>query len=797
MKHRGAGIVRSGAIATVCAFALITSCANDTATKEADSHPSLAGWSSGKVGSGGSDATTKATFTVHGSIDQANVIDAAPGARLELLDSTERTVRRTKAGTAGSAVFYDVDSGDGYRIRQRNGDKISVSAPFTVLDREDTPATSLYSEQTFSPGLNYISMRDGIELAMTLRLPVGKAFEDGPFPTLVEYSGYEVAPPHDLLAAQTARIANPDTPPDPLAPSTSTAVGALISPLLGFAVVSVQIRGTGCSGGAFDLFGLPTIYDGYDAIETVAAQPWVKNNKVGMVGISYSGFSQLYVGGTHPPHLAALAPMSVTDDLYDGIGFPGGIFNTGFAQGWLTERQHDAVAAPEGGQEWAKVMIEDGDENCLENQKLHHAARDGLEILSDVEFRDPDLFTDRLPGTWGKDIEVPTFLVGGLQDEQLGSHWLKIVPELADNPDTWVTIYNGNHNDALQPAILGRWVDFLNLFVADQVPVIPEGVLALASTLFDEISHVPSVPLEQSRFAGYTDVETARNDFRKDPRVRILLDVGGGSLGPGALQPGWETTSSAWPIPGTTPQRWYLGDDGKLSSTSPTGTSGTDSYLADPAARPETSEDRSEDAAPRAFPDLPNNWTPVADGAGLGYVSAPLAEDVFIAGTSSLDVQITASAKNTDLQATLSEVRPDGQETYVETGWLRATHRKLDDKASTETDPVPTHLETDAAPLSQTTPSLVRVSINPVAHLFRAGSRIRVTLQAPGGDRPAWKFRTVDAGSTTVNVLRTAASPSSLVLPVVPGVTTTNPLPACDTLRGQPCRDYVTASNGG
>ena len=48
--------------------------------------------------------------------------------------------------------------------------------------------------------------------------------------------------------------------------------------------------------------------DGYDSIETVAAQPWVLGARVGMIGISFSGISQLYVGGARPPHLAAVAP---------------------------------------------------------------------------------------------------------------------------------------------------------------------------------------------------------------------------------------------------------------------------------------------------------------------------------------------------------------------------------------------------------------------------------------------------------------------------------------------------------
>lgn len=114
------------------------------------------------------------------------------------------------------------------------------------------------------------------------------------------------------------------------------------------------MRGTGCSGGAFDLFGLPTTYDGYDAIETVGNQPWVRGNKVGMGGILFSGITQLFTAGTQPPHLAAIAPMSVTDDAYLSV-YPGGIFNDGFQLDRLEECKEDA-AGPEGGQTWAKEL---------------------------------------------------------------------------------------------------------------------------------------------------------------------------------------------------------------------------------------------------------------------------------------------------------------------------------------------------------------------------------------------------------------------------------------------------------
>jgi predicted acyl esterase len=46
------------------------------------------------------------------------------------------------------------------------------------------------------------------------------------------------------------------------------------------------MRGTGCSGGAFDFFERLQSLDGYDLVETVARQPWVLHNRVGMAGIS-------------------------------------------------------------------------------------------------------------------------------------------------------------------------------------------------------------------------------------------------------------------------------------------------------------------------------------------------------------------------------------------------------------------------------------------------------------------------------------------------------------------------------
>ena len=52
-----------------------------------------------------------------------------------------------------------------------------------------------------------------------------------------------------------------------------------------------------------------------------------------------------------------------------------------------------------------------------------------------------------------------------------------------------------------------------------------------------------------------------------------------------------------------------------------------------------------------------------------------------------------------DLQATISEVRPDGKETFVQGGWLRGDMRKLDAAKSTPLEPVLSLRAADVSPL--------------------------------------------------------------------------------------------------
>ena len=101
-----------------------------------------------------------------------------------------------------------------------------------------------------------------------------------------------------------------------------------------------------------------------------------------------------------------------------------------------------------------------------------------------------------------------------------------------------------------------------------------------------------------------------------------------------------------------------------------------------------------------------------------------------------------------------------------------------------------TDLEKDAAPLPAGRYTQVRLELFPFAQAFRAGSRLRLTIDAPGGARPLWAFDTTIAHGEKVAIAADSKHRSRIVLPVVPGVSVPTKAPACASLRSQPCRQY-------
>jgi hypothetical protein len=119
----------------------------------------------------------------------------------------------------------------------------------------------------------------------------------------------------------------------------------------------------------------------------------------------------------------------------------------------------------------------------------------------------------------------------------------------------------------------------------------------------------------------------------------------------------------------------------------------------------------------------------------------------------------------------------------VQNGWLNTAQRKLDSRKSTALEPILSRRARDLSTLPRGKFTPIVVPLYYQGHAYRAGSRIRVTVSAVGGDQPVWSFADVSKRAVQVSVRGT-----KLTLPVVPGVAVPAALPACPGLRGEACR---------
>jgi len=780
------------------------------------------------VGAPAAGASGRAGLKGNGSVDEAWLTGGAPGDSITLLQNGASVVNPANPGTAdslGSFIIRDLTPGKGYSWDDTSSGQ--KTATFSVLAPGENPAngSALYNDQPMHQGLNYITMRDGIQLAATVRYPFGRTCSAGePCPTVIEYSGYDTAGPTDpipyLLAEATGTTCTGCGDPN-LLPDSATDVGAVLARIAGFATVSLQMRGTGCSGGAYDLFGYPSDYDAYDAIEIVAHQDWVAHHKVGMVGISYSGLSQLPSAGTDPPGLAAIAPMSPTDDLFS-TGYPGGIYNDGFAASWIGDRIDDAmpvasyvdgeltplssIPVPGVGQPWtyyeidAELAARGGTSStCLANQALHGQSESLASLVGPQMVapgtgpgRDPSLFDRRSMSQWATHVTVPVFMSGALEDEQTGPQWPVLLDALPTSTPVYANMVNGGHIDSTDPQIMSRWLEFLDLYVADKVPTDPGG---LADQVLDEFTSYASgttgqAPLPALRFTTAKTVAEARDDFATNTaRVEVLFDSGAGPVGAGDPQSTYSAGFAGWPPTGKI-VTYYFGTGGSMITSAPK-TSGGASFVLDPMVRPAT------DLPPGDNPwaaDPPWDWTTVPTADGVAFETTPFTRATTFVGPATVDLWVESATPVEDYQVTVTEVRPAAsQEEYITSGFLRSSNQvDLADSTSLFTDP--SYLESDARTLSPSSYTLVKIPVDPIAHTFRTGTELRIVISAPGGDRPLWEFDTLDSDqSVTVGI--GGITSSALVVNQVQGVQNTATLPVCGSLRGEPCRTFHAEAN--
>ena len=677
-----------------------------------------------------------------------------------------------------------------YRAVVDEGGDEAVTDEFVVTGIDDHPDEALYEEQELDgvpigvlgalpegveaeDGFGYLEMRDGTLLSAMVRFPDPAVYGEGPYPTVVEYSGYDA-------------ISNPD----------GEQPGSLIARALGFATVGVAMRGTGCSGGAFDVFSASQQADAYDVIEIVGRQEWAKGGKVGMVGLSYSGITQLYTAATNPPHLAAISPQSVIVDPWLQQ-WPGGVYNTGFTRQWLGER--DAQAA-NGGVGWVSERAEGDDEVCADNLVLRSQNVDFESLGRSLENRPPDAGGRDLRELV-RQIDVPVYLTGAFQDEQTGPLFTGIVDRFDEAPLLRTSMWNGRHPDGYSPMNTMEWFEFLSLYVADEVPrlepLIRAGLPAELASNFglDDVTLGPDRLAEQ--FGD--DLDAARDFYEAEQPVRVVFESGAGENEPGEPGGTFELRFDTWPTPEATTRTWYLGAEGLLADEAPAGDAlpdtGHDAYRHDPGAGDE--DFFGEAGYELLVPQWDVEWTQFPDTRSLSYVTEPLEEDLVLGGPGELALWFGSDATDADVQVTLTEVRPDDTEVLLQSGWLRMSHRAVDEATTDGLRVEHTYTEQDREPLDPGEVVEARMAIPSVAAPLRAGSRLRVQIATPGRNHGTWLFESLypEGDEPIHRVAHTADMPSAITLSVLPGVEVPPGIAACGVLRGQPCRPYEPTTN--
>ena len=202
----------------------------------------------------------------------------------------------------------------------------------------------------------------------------------------------------------------------------------------------------------------------------------------------------------------------------------------------------------------------------------------------------------------------------------------------------------------------------------------------------------------------------------------------------------WKS-SSVWPLKNERRTRWYFGS-GTLAERAPTASAG------------ETRMTVNHPADDAAF-----------FSTGMSFATAPLERDTEVTGHGVAHVWLASSATDADLIARIDDVAPDGTARYVGVeGKLRASMRALG-QAPYDNLGLPWHPGTEASrrPLEPGKPVELSFDLMPMSYLFKAGHRIRVTLQFADA-RATPKHEP----APEVTVLHRAGAASRIDLPVIP-----------------------------
>ena len=475
-----------------------------------------------------------------------------------------------------------------------------------------------------------------------------------------------------------------------------------------YVYANMDVRGCGKSGGEFRLLDRNEQKDLYDVIEWLGHQPW-SNGKVGGIGQSYFCMLQWWMAIQKPPSLACIAAFDGLNDPYRASVYQGGILGDFFGAYWWNQNRI-INRNPANGEH-------PNEQTCDLNMLLQqHPTYD--------EFWRERCAADRL-----HEIEVPLYSVGV---------WGKIDLHTRGNIEGF--------RRASGPKKL-KMIGPINAMVANREFNSPELHEKLLLPFYDHY------------------LKGKETDYPQRPAVEYFV------RGADAVR-----TAETWPPPGAQYVTWHLSgqksgsvsslNDGSLSREGPSGGN-------------ETSYNYPDSGWIMGVVGFGPNSQPDPARRVLTFTSAPLARDLEIAGPIKLTLYGSSTRNDMDFFVKLSEQMPQPPDdrtkglnpsSYVITkGWLRASHRALDPVRSSEMEPYHTHA--DPEPIEPGRIYRFDISIEPMAHRFKKGNRIR--LEVVNGDSVVtdvlWVHYYVPSKIGTDTIHHSAQYPSALTLPVTEG----------------------------
>ena len=515
----------------------------------------------------------------------------------------------------------------------------------------------------------------------------------------------------------------------------------------GYVVIVQDVRGRYTSEGEWYPFRHESD-DGYDAVEWAAALP-SSNGKVGMMGASYVGATQMLSAIAHPPHLAGICPVVTASNYHDGWTYQGGALEQWFDQNWATQLATNTL--------W-RLIAKNTD------------ALLGAPILPLTHYQAFNYAS--LPAGADATAQLAPYYLDWLAHPDYDAYWKQWSIE-------------EHYSDIRVPALhIGGWYD---IFLAGTVRNYM-GIKAHGGT--DAARKGQRLLLQIGGHAGFGrrigDVEFG-DEAVKFPSTEVLIDwydylfkgVQNEFAMEGSATAGKPVRifvmgqdiyrqESDWPPPEDRLTRYFLHSggsanslrgDGGLSLTPPKKET-PDKFTYDPANPVPTIGGSLCCDAEHYEPGPRDQRTSENRNDVLVYSTKPLAEDTEVTGPVTLELWARSSAVDTDFTAKLVDVSPGGFAMNLTDGILRMRYRDSREK--------PELMNRDQV-------YKISVDLWATSNVFKKGHIIRLEVSSsnfPRFDRNlntgADQATSREFVSATNTILHDAEHPSALLVPVIP-----------------------------